>query len=259
LAIDSLVDMINLPTDFTLDLRDARGEKKTGQMTLSVRMVVDKEAVDAAERKRDLSKTMDLTPIEKWQKRIAVIDIMAAEFSQRMISEVIAKTMLYYKSKVKTKHDYMLEHKRDLHMMKHKEEVEEIDYDDLDGLGNKYAALGIESYPSPYLREYQKDSFHAGMKLVHHKFENFKDLVSIDLSGQRIGLKGMEKLVEHVQRSPLKVLSLTDNDLRDNSMVLLAGVIRQMNQLEQLYLNQNRFSGTCLSIARACIASIHCS
>jgi len=131
---------------------------------------------------------MELSREEKAQKRIAVIDVMACDFSRSVLREALRNAALRAKQRAITKHDYMLTSKRDLHYAKKVEKVAEIDYDVLeDGGGggtSKYSALGIQDYTSPYLRGYEKGAFKDSMKLIHKSFASFADVVSIDLSGQ---------------------------------------------------------------------------
>ena len=127
---------------------------------------------------------MELSDEEKNQKRTAVIVIMAINFSKSVISNGLKEILLYYKAKIKTKHDYMLSHKRDMRYTKQKEDLPVIDYDAIEDGVSKYSALGIQDYKSPYLVGYEKKAFHDGMKLIHKTFESFSSISSIDLSGQ---------------------------------------------------------------------------
>jgi hypothetical protein len=170
---------------------------------------------------------MELSDEEMQQKRTAVIDIIACDFARSVIRDGMRDILLYYKTKAKTKHDYMLTMKRDMHYTKTVEKTPEIDYSIIEEGGtSKYSALGVQSYTSPYLVGYEKEAFREGMKLIHHTFANFRTLASIDLSGQLIGLSGMKELVVHIDRCPVQVLSLTNNELNDASLELLSTVIR---------------------------------
>jgi len=185
---------------------------------------------------------MELSQEEKDQKYDAVLSKLAYEVPREVIKDGTKRAINAFRKKNITRHDYMLASKRDFHLMKSHGHESEPEVDDVAETGKYSSVAGLDNITPPYLRGYEKGAFKLAMEQLDVRFSSFQRIVSIDLGGQLIGYSGMQKLVAQLPRCPLRVLSLTDNNIDDRSLELLSTILRSLAFLEELYLNQNKFT-----------------
>lgn len=197
------------------------------------------------------------------QKRNGMAAILACTFSKFIFKEGSKRAAIKILPKVLTKSEYVKTRKRDFRIAKRKEitrdlnaiyfnkddpELKKVD-EPLKQPYHEFSKINKIDYGSlSYSRNFDEKVYRDLLTNIQ-SLEGFSsitcavnNILHIDISGQHIGNQGLLKLVDGISQSNIfciQSLTLTDNDLDDQVMKPLFGVLMSLKGLQKLFLNHN--------------------
>lgn len=100
----------------------------------------------------------------------------------------------------------------------------------------------LETDPSPYIRNYSYNVYaENAMKHIHKKFESFHNITKIDFSHQLLGDERIMQLCDAMKKCPVKILTLSGNNITNKGMEALSYILRSLFDLQELNVSRNAF------------------
>lgn len=106
--------------------------------------------------------------------------------------------------------------------------------------GNQYRR---DEYTGPFFREYEESAILEVQNSIRSDLPTYNYVKTIDLAGQLQHNPNelLSTLLDNIAGCPLEVLVLTNNNIGDDGLKVLATKIRSFHYLHSLYLNNNLF------------------
>lgn len=183
---------------------------------------------------------------ERTEQYAAQVAAYSCEVSLDAIRIGTHNYIINSRKKPKTKYEYNQERVRDFRVGKVKPgevvpaTVEEV-ADELEQNG-KASYFLLQTDPPLFVRNFTHDVFNETLKMLNPLHPHFHSIDKLDLSNQLIGAERFALLCEGVAKSSIRILNVSGNKLKNDSMFFLSEKLRSMHHLEDLNISRNKVS-----------------